>query len=90
MDTNEPIRDRPNIDHDARDTDAEESLALGSFVLAVGECAALLARLRERVDDHLGVSPDAVTWGRVADADRLLYHLRHAAFAAGVGEEPLA
>ena len=72
------------------EADAEESLALGPFILAVGECAELLARIRERLDEHLGVSSDDVTWGHVADADRLHYHLRHAAFVAGAGEEPPA
>ena len=90
MDTNEPDRERSTDEHTDNEANAEESLALGPFVLAVGECAALLARIRERVDDHLRVSPEDVTWGHVADADRLLYHLRHAAFAAGSGEEPLA
>lgn len=84
MDTNETGRDRPEIDDDAGETDAEESPALGPFILTVGECVELLARVRERLDEHLGVSPDDVTWGHVADADRLLHHLRHAAFAAGV------
>ncbi len=87
MDDNEQGRDRPDID-DESGTDAEESLALEPFILAIGDCATLVARLKERLDDHLGVSPDDVTWGHVADADRLLYHLRQAAFAAGVGEEP--
>ena len=58
-----------------------ESAALGPFISAVGQCAELLVRIRERVDDHLGISPDAVTWGHVGDVNRVLLHLRHAALA---------
>lgn len=89
MDNNEPNRDRPDNESTLDEYGDQESLALGPFILAVSECAGLLAGLKERVNDHLGVPPDGVTWGRVADADRLLYHLRHAAFVAGMGEEPL-
>lgn len=89
MDTDEPGRERPTIDDATVGKDAGESPALGPFVLALGECAGALARLRERVDEHLGVPPDEVAWGHVADADRLLYHLRQAAFVAGLGGEPL-
>lgn len=85
MQTNEHGWERP-ADEQASAT--AESPELGPFISAVGECAEILARLKERVDDHLGVSPDSVTWGHVADAARILSHLRHAAFAAGVGEEP--
>lgn len=88
MDTNETDRDRPADENTHDEADAEESPALSPFILAVGECAELLALIRERLDDHLGVSPEDVTWGNVADADRLLDHLRHAAFGASVGEEP--
>ena len=87
MDTDDKGRERPAIDDDGAGA-AAENPALGPFVLAIGECAELLARLRERVDDHLGVPPDGVAWGHVADADRLLLHLRHAAFAADVLGEP--
>jgi hypothetical protein len=66
----------------------ETSLATGPFSAALDECSAVLSKIKERVDDHLGVSPDEVTWGHVADADRLLLHLRHAAFAADVLGEP--
>ena len=90
MDNNEPDRERPDIDHDEHNAEAEEeSLALGTFILAIGDCAGLLSRIRERVDDHLRIAPNEVTWGHVADADRLLHHLRQAAFVARIGEEPL-
>ena len=90
MDTNEQDQDQPTDQPNHDEADAQENPALGPFILAVGECAELLTRIKERVDDHLGVAPDAVNWGHVADADRLLYHLRHAAFVAGAGGEPLA
>ena len=60
----------------------------GTFAMTVEECRLVLERLTERVEDHLGFGPDEITWGHVADADRVLYYLRHAAFVAGVGEEP--
>lgn len=81
------LDDRADGAHDR--TEGKKNLATGPFSLALDECSAILARIRERVDDHLGVSPSRVSWGHVGDADRLLWHLRRAAFAAGVGEEPL-
>lgn len=60
----------------------------GTFAMTVEECRLILERLTERVDDHLGFGPDEILWGHVADADRVLYHLRHAAIVAGLGEEP--
>lgn len=61
-----------------------------SFASAVEESRSLLEALTEHVEDHLGLGPDEVHWGHVADAGRLLLHLRQAAFAAGIGDEPTA
>lgn len=88
MDTNETDRNGTGDGRDRDDPGAQESPALGPFVHAVGECAELLARIKERVDDHLGVSPEDVALGHAEDAQRLAHRLRHAAFAAGIGEEP--
>lgn len=67
----------------------EEGPAIGPFIGEIGECSALLELLRERLNDHLGVSPDDVGWGHVADAARLHGLLRQAAAAAGIGGEPV-
>ncbi|GEM_PF-2667242 len=88
MQKNEHGRERPADEQVSAAPISAESPGLGPFISAVGECAELLASLKERVDDHLGISPDSVTWGHVADARRILLHLRQAAFVAGVGEEP--
>ena len=67
---------------------ADSTSPVGTYAMTVEECRVIVERLRDAVADHLGHSSDEVTWGHVADADRVLYHLRHAAFVAGVGEEP--
>lgn len=75
---------------DGREAQARprEGSSVSSFASAVEECRVLLEALTERVEDHLGLGPEEVRWGHVADAGRLLLHLRHAAFAAGIREEP--
>lgn len=82
-----PEPERTTGDGVPSETD-DQSRAIGAFAGLVEECRVLLADLVERVDDHLGLSPDDVLWGHVADAERLLEHLREAAFVAGFQDEP--
>lgn len=67
---------------------ADPDRAVGRFAALVEECRTLLVDLGEAVDDHLALSPEQVLWGHVADADRLLGHLRAAALVAGLQDEP--
>lgn len=45
--------------------------AIDAFVRHIGEAAARLIELHNFVDDHMGVSPDDVTWANVGDAAAL-------------------
>ncbi len=66
----------------------EKKTALDSFTGTVGEISALLNKLQEAVaDNHMGVAPEAVTWGHVGTALHILDLLEDAACAAGIRSE---
>ena len=72
------------------DASVSEPPSLGAFVHRIGECLSLLDMLHDRLEDHLGVSPAAVTWGHVGDAGRVYESLTAAAIAAGMDSPPPA
>lgn len=59
--------------------------ATDAYIAAVAAISETLEALKVyAVDDHLGVSPDAVNWGNVGTAQHLLVVLAEAAEIAGV------
>jgi len=45
------------------------------FLATLATINARMADIQSVVDDHLDATPDAITWGNVADANRLLADL---------------
>jgi len=61
--------------------------ALSTFMGQIGEINELLAELQDFADDHLGYSPEDVTWGHVGTANYFLERLNELAdFAFKRGE----
>ena len=59
--------------------------ATDAYVAVIAEISAKLDAIKaQAVDNHLGVSPDAVNWGNVGTAQHLLVVLAEAAEIAGV------
>ena len=59
--------------------------ATDAYIAAVAAISETLEALKAyAVDDHMGVSPDAVNWGNVGTAQHLLSLLNEAAKFAGV------
>ena len=59
--------------------------ATDAYVAVIAEISAKLDAIKaQAVDNHLGVSPDAVNWGNVGTAQHLLAVLAEAAEIAGV------
>lgn len=50
--------------------------ALNAFADNMAEITVLLARLQSAADDHLGVAPEDVRWGHVADTGLIASQLR--------------
>lgn len=45
--------------------------AVGALIEAMEECKGLMVQIEGEIDDHMGVSPEMVTWATVGDANRL-------------------
>lgn len=59
--------------------------ALAEFIAKIGQAEEMIKAITEAIDNHLGVDPESVTWGNVADAGRLVADLRN--IMEYVGEE---
>ena len=61
--------------------------ATDAYVAVIAEISAKLDAIKaQAVDNHLGVSPDAVNWGNVGTAQHLLVGLAEAAEIAGANQ----
>lgn len=49
--------------------------ALGAFMAKMAEARERLAELQEYVDDHMGESPDDITWGHTGSAEYFVTQL---------------
>lgn len=49
--------------------------AVDALVGVMGQCREHLLQIEGEVDDHMGVSPEMVTWATVGDAQRLQHSL---------------
>jgi uncharacterized protein YjiS (DUF1127 family) len=55
---------------------SNQEQALADFMNKIQESRELLRKIGERLDDHLGVSPEEITWANAGDAGRILSDLR--------------
>lgn len=58
--------------------------AFAAFIARKAELDALLARIQAASADHVGISPDRVTWGDVGSLDFVSHYLREIAEFLGV------
>jgi uncharacterized protein YjiS (DUF1127 family) len=57
-------------------TMSNQEQALADFMNKIQESRELLRKIGERLDDHLGVAPEEITWANAGDAGRILADLR--------------
>ena len=55
---------------------SNQEQALADFMNKIQESRELLRKIGERLDDHLGVAPEEITWANAGDAGRILADLR--------------
>lgn len=55
---------------------SNQEQALADFMNKIQESRDLLRKIGERIDDHLGVAPEEITWANAGDAGRILVDLR--------------
>ena len=67
------------------ENEIKKQKTVDAYISAVAAISDVLDALKAyAVDDHMGVSPDAVNWGNVGTAQHLLSLLNEAAKFAGV------
>lgn len=55
---------------------SNQEQALADFMNKIQESSELLRKIGERIDDHIGVAPEEITWANAGDAGRILVDLR--------------